>query len=420
MKRRFLVRGIRQVVTLRGPAGPRRGDQLADPAVISDGAMLIDHGRFVQVGPTARIENLTEARGAEELPCPGNVVIPCFVDAHTHLLHGPARIEEFEARIREGRPGKGVHANEGVFATMRAVRAAPAARLRTQAVRALRQAASFGSTTVEVKSGYGLDEATETKMLRLLKTLHGHPLSIVPTYLGLHVLPPEFDGRSAEWLDFVLRRQLPLVARRRLAQFADAGADPQSFSLEQIRRFLSAARAHGLGLRLHVPPNAHAGAITLAAELGATSVDGLEAVTSAEMDLLARTSTIAVLLPGRTFHQGSGRFARARSMIEAGTAVALATNFNPGTSPSCSMPFALSLACTQMGMTPGEALAAATINGAHALGIAAEAGSLEHGKWADFVVLDASDYRELPYYFGMNLVAMTVRRGEVVYCREAC
>jgi imidazolonepropionase len=210
------------------------------------------------------------------------------------------------------------------------------------------------------------------------------------------------------------------VARRSLAQFADADADPQSFSLEQIRRFLSAARAHGLGLRLHVPPTAHAGVIALAAELGATSVDGLEAATSAEMDLLARTSTIAVLLPGRTFHLGSGRFARARAFIEAGAAIALATNFNPGTSPSCSMPFALSLACTQMGMTPGEALAAATINGAHALGIAAEAGSLEHGKWADFVVLDASDYRELPYYFGMNLVAMTVRRGEVVYRREAC
>lgn len=420
MKRRILVRGIRQVVTLRGGAGPRRGDQLADPAVISDGAMLIDHGRFVQVGPTARIENLAEARGAEELQCPGHVVIPGFVDAHTHLLHGPPRIDDFETRIKGGRSGKGVRANEGLLATMRAVRAAPAARLRAQAVRALRQAASFGSTTLEVKSGYGLDEAAETKMLRLLKSLHGHPLGIVPTYLGLHVLPPEYAGRTADWLDFVLREALPLVARRRLAQFADADADPLSFSLEQIRRFLFAARAQGLGLRLHVPPNAHPGAIALAAELGAASVDGLEAATPAEMDLLARTSTIAVLLPGRTFHLGSGRFARARAIIEAGAAVALATNFNPGTSPSCSMPFVLSLACTQMGMTPGEALAAATINGAHALGIAAEAGSLEHGKWADFVVLDASDYRELPYYFGMNLVAMTVRRGEVIYRREDC
>jgi imidazolonepropionase len=419
MKRPLLLRGIRQLVTLRGPATPRRGRQLAELAIIPDGAMLIEDGRIAQVGPASRIENLSEARKAEELPCPGHVVIPGFVDSHTHLVHGPPRLDEYEMRLRGAAYEEIAAAGGGILASMRAVRAAPASRLRFQAERALRLAASFGSTTLEAKTGYGLDEAAELKVLRLLKNLHGDPISVVPTYLGPHALPPEYAGRPGDFIRFLIERPLLRIAQRRLARFADAYCDRNAFTIEQTRRFLAAASERGLGLRLHVSQFENLGGVALAAELHAHSADHLEAIESADIDILARVPTIATLLPGSVFHLGLSRFAPARALIDAGAAVALATDFNPGSSPSLSMPLVLSLACTQMRMTPAEALAAATINGAHALGIADETGSLEHGKWADLAVLQASDYRELPYYFGMNPVALTMRRGEIVYRKES-
>ncbi|MCL4793091.1 MAG: imidazolonepropionase [Bryobacteraceae bacterium] len=419
MKRKLLLRGIRQLVTVRGPAVPRRGRQLGEPGIITDGAVLIEQGRIAQIGPSARIENLAEARGAEELACPGQVVIPGFVDSHTHLVHGPPRLDEYEMRIRGASYEEIAAAGGGILTSMRAIRAAPASRLRYQAARALRQAASFGITTVEAKSGYGLDEAAELKVLRILKTLHGEPVSVVPTFLGPHAVPPEFAGRPDEFIDFLIGRPLPRITQRRLARFADAYCDRNAFTVDQTRRFLAAAKERGLGLRLHASQFSNLGAVALAAELGALSVDHLEAIEQADIDIVARSSLIATLLPGSVFHLGLSRYAPARALIDAGAAVALATDFNPGSSPSISMPFVLSLACTQMRMTPAEALAAATINGAHALGLAAETGSLEHGKWADLVALEASDYRELPYYFGMNPVSMTMRRGEIVYMKES-
>lgn len=419
MPRTLLVRGIRQLVTLRGAAAPRRGSQLRELAIISDGAMLISGGRLAQVGPASRIENLAESRKAEELECPGHVVIPGFVDSHTHVVFGPPRLDEYEMRLRGATYEEIARAGGGILASMRAVRAAAPSRLRYQARIHLLRMAAYGTTTVEAKSGYGPDEASETKVLRLLRALDGDPVGIVPTYLGLHALPAEFAGRPDAYVDSIIEEPLPRIARRKLARFADAYCDRNAFTAEQAARFLSAARREGLGLRLHASQFTNLGGVQLAAGLGAHSVDHLETIETPEVEMLARSSTIATLLPGSVFHLGLSRYAPARALIDAGAAVALATDLNPGTSPSGAMPFVLSLACSQMRMTPAEALAAATINGAHALGLATETGSLESGKWADFAVLDCSDYRELPYYFGMHLVAMTVRRGEIIYSKES-
>jgi imidazolonepropionase len=418
MGRLLLVRGIRQLVTMRGSLAPRRGAQLRDIAIIPDAAMLIADGRIQQLGPAARIENLAETRKAEEFPIPGHVVIPGFADSHTHLVFGPPRLDDFEHRIAGASYEDIARAGGGILSSVRAVRNAPASRLRYQARLHLRRAASFGTTTLEAKSGYGLDESAELKTLRIYRALDGELLNVVPTYLGPHATPPEFAGRPDDFIGFLTAQPLPVIAKRRLARFADAYCDRGAFTLEQSRRFLSAARQLGFGIRLHASQFEDCGAVGLAIELGARSADHLEAIGPSSIDSLARSSVIATLLPASVHCLGLGRFAPARALIDAGAAVALATDFNPGTSPTLSMPFVLSLACTHMRMTPAEALAAATINGAFALGLQAETGSLEAGKWADFAVLQCTDYRELPYYAGMNLIGMTVRRGEIIYPKE--
>lgn len=418
MSRRILVRGIRQLVTLRGPASARRGTQMRDLAIIHDGAMLIGDGRLMQVGPASRIENLAEARRAVELVCPGRVVMPGFVDSHTHIIYGPPRLDEYEMRTGGATYEEIARAGGGILASMRAVRGASSSRLRYQARINLQRVAAHGTTTIEAKSGYGLDDAAEFKVLRLLRALDGNPVGILPTYLGPHALPPEFAGRPDDFIESLIAGPLPRLAQRGLARFADAYCDRNAFTVAQARRFLLAASEAGLGLRLHASQFENSGGVELAVELGAHSVDHLEAAGEAEADLLACSSTIATLLPGSVFHLGLSRYAPARALIDSGAAVALASDFNPGSSPSGSMPFVLSLACTQMRMTPAEAITAATINGAYALGLGLETGSLEAGKWADFAVFDCSDYRELPYYFAMHLVTMTVRRGEIIYCKE--
>lgn len=419
MSGRLLVRGIRQLVTLRGPASARRGAQMRELAIIHDGAMLIGGGRLVQVGPASRIENLAEARKADELVCPGRVVLPGFVDSHTHIVYGPPRLDEYEMRIGGAGYEEIARGGGGILTSMRAVRGASSSRLRYQARINLQRVAEHGTTTIEAKTGYGLEESAELKVLRLLRVLDGDPVGVAPTYLGPHAVPPEFAGRPGEFIEALIAGPLPRIARRGLARFADAYCDRNAFTVEQVRRFLLAAREAGLGLRLHASQFENLGGVQLAVELHAHSVDHLEAIGEAETGILARSSTIATLLPGSVFHLGLPRYAPARALIEAGAAVALASDFNPGSSPSGSMPFVLSLACTQMRMTPAEAITAATINGAYALGLGLETGSLEAGKWADFAAFDCTDYREIPYYFGMNMTAMTVRRGEIIYCKEA-
>ena len=411
-----LLRNARQLLTLRGDSGPRRGAELAELAIVDKGAVLVKDGLIVDAGPARRIEKLPLARRAREIDAAGRVVMPGFVDSHTHLIFGRPRLVDYEMRLAGASYAEIAVAGGGIQSSVQAVRSMPAARLETQARASIAAMARHGTTTLEAKSGYALDESGEIKTLRVLSKLDGEPLDIVPTYLGAHIPPPEYSGRADAYVEWMAAEMLPVIRRRKLAQFVDVYCDSGAFTLEQSRRYLEHARSLGLGLKIHAEQFARSGAARLAVELRAASADHLEQAAEEDIRALAQSNTIATLLPGSVFHLALRTYAPARALIEAGAAVALATDFNPGTSPTYSMQMVLSLACTEMRMSPAEAIAAATINSAHALGRADRCGSLEPGKQADLLVLNVEDYRELPYYFGCNNVHLTVKRGEILSC----
>jgi imidazolonepropionase len=411
----LLIRRARQLLTLRGPVGPRRGLALRDLGLVSNGALLISQGRVVDAGPAHRVENLAAARHAEEIDASGCVVMPGFVDCHTHLVCGPPRLADYEMRLSGASYHEIAASGGGIPWTVKAVRATSSSTLLQQTRHVLEWFIRHGTTTIEAKTGYGLDRTGEMKTLRVLSALHRKPLDIVPTYLGAHMVPPEFEGRAEDYIDWMRAEMMPRIRRRKLARFADVYCDRKAFSLEEARRYLEAARRMGFELKIHAEQFSHTGAARLGVELGAVSVDHLEWADAADIAALAQSDTVAVLLPGSVFHLGLAHYAPARALIDQGAAVALATDFNPGTSPTCSMQMVIALACSQMRMTPAEAISAATINAAHAAGCAAETGSLEPGKLADLIIFDVPDYREIPYHFGVNLVACTMKRGAILY-----
>jgi imidazolonepropionase len=407
----ILVRGARQVVTLRGASGPRRGAAMRELGVLENASVLIVDGKIKSVGTSADTAG-TSARatgGTETYDATGKMVLPGFVDSHTHLVWARPRLIDYEMRVEGSTYAEIAAAGGGILSTVKATREASESTLLERASSALAAFYANGTTTVEAKSGYGLDDVTEMKSLNVIAALANEGHDVIPTYLGAHVPPPEY--KPDEYIKWIASEMLPKIAQRRLAVFADAFCEHGAFTLEQTRTYLEAARRNGLGLKLHAEQFSRSGAAMLGVEMGAASVDHLESAGSEDADALAGSSTIATLLPGAVFHLGLSRYPPARMLIDRGAAVALATDYNPGTSPTASMPMILSLACTQMRMTPAEAIAAATINGAHALGIAGRVGSIEEGKDGNLVVFDADDYREIPYHFGMNLVAATIYRG---------
>lgn len=387
---------------------------MRDLSIVDNGAVLIEDGVVTNIGPARRVENLAPARSAEEVDASGCVVLPGFVDSHTHLVHGPARLADYEARIAGRSYAEIAQSGGGILSTMRAVRSATPARLEAQAQAVLNRMAECGTTTVEAKSGYGLDVGSEMKCLRVAADLDGHPLEIVPTFLGPHATPPEYAGDSDAFINELVSEALPLVARKKLAVFADAYCDSGAFSTAQTRRFLMTAREYGLGARLHGAQFVDLGAARLAIELNAHSVDHLEALGASEIAILASSRVVATLLPASVFHLGLDAYAPARALIDAGAAVALATDYNPGSSPTWNMQMVLTLACGRMRMTVEEAISAATVNGAHALGLGGRLGTIEAGRQADLTVFGVSDYREIPYHFGVNHAIYTVKRGRVV------
>jgi imidazolonepropionase len=386
-----------QLVTLAGVPGPRTGTAMRDLAIIADGAMWIEDGRIVQVGTRAEIERLIRS-GDQVIDAGQRVVMPGFVDAHTHLVFAGNRAAEFEQRC-EGASYAAIRAaGGGIRSTVRETRAASEDQLLAVARKYAGWFLAGGTTTIEAKSGYGLTLEDECKILRVIGRLED--IRTVPTFLGAHEIPDEYRGRTSVYSDLVIQEMLPRVVHERLAEYCDVFCEPGIFSIEESRRVLSAARSLGLGLRMHADQLSDSGGASLAAELQATTADHLEHTSARGILALQSAGVQPVLLPGSVYALGSTRYPNAREMIQSGLAVVLATDFNPGSSPTPSMPMILSLACTQMKMTPSEAITAATINAAHSLGRAGQIGSLEPGKRADFVVHDCRDYREIAYFFG--------------------
>jgi imidazolonepropionase len=416
----LLLTGASQLLTLRGRA-PRRGKTLSELGIVRDGALLIRDGAIAAVGDRAQVESVPEARSAEKLDLGGRVVLPGFVDSHTHVIHAASRAEEYELKIAGASYEEIARKGGGILNSVKRLRAATAEALKWRAHAALRGFAAHGTTTLEAKSGYGLDVASELKILRLHRELNAEqPLEIVSTFLGAHVVPAEYrkKPRGAEkYVALLIEKLIPEVAAEGLAEFCDVFCDRGAFSRNESKKILEAGKRQGLVPRIHAEQLSRTGATQLAVQLGAASCDHLEQINKADIGALAKSDTVATLLPGCDFHLGLRKYAPARSLIDAGAIVALATDYNPGTSPTLSMSMVLSLACTQLRMMPAEAIAAATINAAYSLRRAQQIGSLEVGKQADVAVFDVDDYREIPYYFGVNKCWMTLKKGQPVFQR---
>jgi len=387
-----------QLVTLAGPKRPRAGRELSELAIIPDGGMLIRDSKIDIVGPSTEIEK--EAGDTEVIDARGKVVFPGFVDAHTHLVFAGNRLDDFERRVRGDTYEQIASAGGGIWSTVEKTRAASEADLLMQAKKHAGWFLRCGTTTVEAKSGYGLSVEDELKILRVMRRLNQEtPLEVVPTFLGAHAVPRKM--RVDEYVDLVVNEMLSRVTSDGLAEFCDVFCERGYFDIEQSRRILSAAKKLELKLRIHADQLSNSGAAQLAGELKATTADHLEKTDAQGIAVLKSGGVQPVLLPGSVYALGSAHYPRAREMIEAGLAVVIATDFNPGSSPTPGMPMILSLACTQMKMSPAEAISASTINPAYSLGRGDQIGSLESGKVANFSIFDCGDYRELAYWFGV-------------------
>jgi imidazolonepropionase len=417
----LLITGAAQLLTLRGQ-GPRRGTSLSKLGVVKDGAILVQNGSIAAVGTSTQIEALPEARPAGKLDVGGRVVLPGFVDSHTHLIHAASRAEEYELKIQGASYEEIATKGGGILNSARKLRAKTVEALKARARAALEEFSSYGTTTLEAKSGYGLDISSELKILKLQRELNAEqPLEIVSTFLGAHTIPAEFRGKpdgASRYIDLLTEQMLPEVVNERLAEFCDVFCDRGAFTLAQAKHILTEGKQHGLTPRVHAEQLSHTGATQLGVALGAASCDHLEQVNAADLRALSKSNTVATLLPGCDFHLGWKNYAPARKLIDAGAIVALATDYNPGTSPTMSMPMVLSLACTQLRMTPAEAITAATLNAAYALNRDDRIGSLQQGKQADLAVFEVEDYREIPYYFGMQRCWMTMKKGQIIYMRD--
>jgi len=394
----ILIRGARQLLTLRGPNTPRCGPDANALNIIADGSLLIRDGVLKQIGPTRRVENLKEARHAVEINASGKMVMPCFVDCHTHLAYPPPGAPE-----------------EDRAAATRALVAATGKRTAARWRVHLEAMARHGTTTAEIKTGAGPDALADFKLLRMLSKLKCEPLDIVTTFL---LRLPSGDGSSeAEcdgFTDLVCRELLPKIRRRKLARFAEVAWNSVSAHQSRFQRYLRAAAEWGFPCKMHADQYQAAAAIAMALQYKALSISHLEQATCSEASMLAGSGTIATLLPCASFYTTAGN-APARALVDAGVPIALGSNFHPQYSPTLNMQTVVALACLRLGLTPAEAITGATINGAHAVGCAERTGSLEPGKSADLAILNVSDYRDLANHFGTNLVHTTMKGGAVIY-----
>ncbi len=432
----LIVSGANQLITC-GSSGPKRGAAMADVGLLTDGALAVQGTQIVAVGPREDICARYDARCTVDAS--GGIVCPGFVDCHTHVVYAGDRLDEFEMRLRGAEYMDILQAGGGILSTVRATREAGVDQLVAGARRRLNQMLTLGTTTVEVKTGYGLDTASELKMLEAVARLAGaddqpaHPIDLVPTFLGAHAVPPEFRDRPQAYVELIVGEMLPAVAawyahsplsrpttaadqpeRLPVPFFCDVFCEAGIFDRDQAAQVLRAGLMHGLPAKIHADEFRTLGGARLAAELGAVSADHLDVTPQPEIAELAASDTIAVLLPAVSFNLASNHFADARAMISAGVALALATDVNPGSAPCLSLPLVMAIACRYQHLLPAEALNACTINAAHAIGLGDKVGSLEVGKQADLLILDTPDYRDLTYYLGTNPVQQVIKRGQVL------
>jgi imidazolonepropionase len=420
----LLLANIGQLLTLQSSLskpGPRRGPDLKQLGVIEDGAVLCLGGKIVSVGATKdalRDPWLKKNRKkVTEIDCSGKVVLPGFVDSHTHPVFVSPRLLDFEKRIEGASYEEIASVGGGIRSSLEGVRNAAKRVLAEKVLAVLRDMAAHGTTTVEAKSGYGLTVESELKSLEAIRAAALRwPGTVIATLLGAHVVPKEFAGRSQKYVELVCKEMIPQAAKRKLAQFVDVFCDQGAFTAEETEQIFEAAQQHGLRVRAHLGQLSET-PLRPFLRFNPASFDHMDHVNADDIAELARHDTVATLVPGANYFLGMKEYPQARQLTDAGVPVALATDYNPGTSPTLSMPMAMSLACTHMKMSPAEAIAAATINGAWALRVADRKGSIEAGKDADLAIFAVRDYREIPYWFGANRCELTIMNGTSGYSR---
>lgn len=413
----ILIKNANEVVTLKSTVqGPRIKQQMRQIAVVEKGSVLIEGNRIVAVGAYEQLEaDFPDlVRVAEVIDASGKIVMPGLVDCHTHLVHGGTREQEFNMRLNGSTYMEIMNAGGGIHATTKRTRETSFEDLYEKTMHHLDVFLKHGVTTVEAKSGYGLDWETEKKQLEVAKKLQAtHDIDVVSTFMGAHAVPRDYKGREDEFVDVVIHDMLPQVAKLELAEFNDVFCEKGVFTPEQSQRILEAGKAHGLTAKIHADEIEPYKGAELAAEVGAISAEHLLVASDEGIQKMAEAGTIAVLLPGTAFFLRAP-FARGRLMIDEGVPVAISTDFNPGSSPTMSLPFIMNLACMHMGMTLEEVLTATTINAAYALNRGHQIGSLETGKQADIIILDVANYKQLQYFYGMNHTNTVIKDGRVV------
>ena len=414
----LIIENIAQLVRLAGPARARVGAEMLDLSIVEGASVLVRNGVIAALGVASAVARQASAN-AVRINAANSVVMPGFVDAHTHPVFAGTREDEYEMRASGITYQQIASKGGGILSTVRKTREASEDELFELALPHVRWLLEHGTTTIEAKSGYGLTLDDELKILRVIQRLNAEtPLDLIPTFLGAHEIPDEYRNARGDYIRLITDEMLPRIAAEGLAVYCDVFCESHVFTIDETRRLLTRAKELGLGVRIHADQLSLSGGGRLAAELSAASADHLEWIDDQGIVALARSGVIAVLLPGAVFNLGLARYAPARAMIEAGVPIALATDFNPGSSPTPSMQMILSIACTQMRMTPAEAVTAATINAAYSLGCGDALGSLEAGKQADLVVFDCPDYRQIPYFFGVNHASLVIKEGRIVVDRR--
>ncbi|MEM7343448.1 MAG: imidazolonepropionase [Chloroflexota bacterium] len=418
----LLIHNTSQVVTCASPAGPKRGAAMTDVGLVENGAVAVADGLIVAIGPSAELQATYKAQ--QTLDARGQALCPAFVDPHTHVVYGGDRVGEFELRVKGADYMEIMAAGGGIVSTMHHTREASEAELIKAARKRLDEMLGLGSTTIEIKSGYGLDTDTELKMLRVIEQLDlMQPCTLVPTFLGAHTLPPEYKEDAAGYVDLVVDDMIPAVAAwydashfnaKHIPLFIDVFCEDHAFDVAQTRRILEAGQAAGMQAKIHVDQFNAFGGTQMAVEVGAISADHLDVTDAAGIDALANSNTISVPLPAANFNLGHTQFSNGRGLIDAGAALALATDLNPGSAPCYSMPLVMAIANRYLRLLPAETMIAATINAAYSIGMADHVGSIEVGKAADLLILKAADYRHISYFFGGNPVETIIKEGIII------